>query len=517
MKPLLDWIDFGKISAERDDLLSEYFYDAGVLSSVIKSNTSFLILGRKGAGKTAVFRYFSENTSRFISDNNSLAISLSLQDYSWSAHEALANPTKATSLAFLQSWKFVIYVQAITAIKKKYEQNKERPPKSITSCARLVEKIYQNPYPTIGQVIGNKILSLSKLRLPGGGVNLEDGDLDEISIEAGELEFSDLSGDNSLIANLSRNIETITLIFESSIKNTPNLPTVFVCFDRVDEAWDEESIDSSKRLIAGLVSASESITSRLGGKIRPIVFLREDIFEELSLNDKNKLKADCGRLLAWQRDSLFRVILERVQYFAKSNGIVPAVSDIDSLFDKDKMRQGMAPSDYILRRTMMRPRDLIRILQTVTEDMAGRRDDPFGGDPVSTEKLECSSIYNAEATYSEWLRGEIVDEWRAQRPDITNYLNAIQNVGSTIVTRESLTNSLSNLGIKLTEAQVTEVIRFLFENSLIGLKVGKSQQWRFKCFQPMQGFIEADEYKVHDGLVRALNLREPRNANQDPS
>lgn len=66
MPEILDWIEFGKISAERDELLSKYFYDAGVLKSVLSSNVSFLILGRKGAGKTAVFRYFSENTDKFI-------------------------------------------------------------------------------------------------------------------------------------------------------------------------------------------------------------------------------------------------------------------------------------------------------------------------------------------------------------------------------------------------------------------------------------------------------------------
>lgn len=31
---ILDWIDFGKVSAERDDLLSRYFFDNGVLKAV---------------------------------------------------------------------------------------------------------------------------------------------------------------------------------------------------------------------------------------------------------------------------------------------------------------------------------------------------------------------------------------------------------------------------------------------------------------------------------------------------
>ena len=48
---ILDWIDFGKVSAERDDNLSSYFYDNGVLGNIINSESGFLVLGRKGAGK----------------------------------------------------------------------------------------------------------------------------------------------------------------------------------------------------------------------------------------------------------------------------------------------------------------------------------------------------------------------------------------------------------------------------------------------------------------------------------
>ncbi|EBC0262417.1 ATPase, partial [Salmonella enterica] len=56
---MLSWIEVGKLSAERDDNLVNYFFDNGVLQSVINTPSSFLILGRKGAGKTALFRYLT--------------------------------------------------------------------------------------------------------------------------------------------------------------------------------------------------------------------------------------------------------------------------------------------------------------------------------------------------------------------------------------------------------------------------------------------------------------------------
>lgn len=79
---ILDWIDFGKVSAERDDLLSHYFFDNGVLKSVCESPTSFLVLGRKGAGKTAIFRHLTENPREFLGAND-LLVPLSFEDYNW--------------------------------------------------------------------------------------------------------------------------------------------------------------------------------------------------------------------------------------------------------------------------------------------------------------------------------------------------------------------------------------------------------------------------------------------------
>ena len=119
---ILKWINVGKVSAERDDLLSEYFFDNGVLKGVIDSHSSFLVLGRKGAGKTAVFKYLSENKNQFIDDKDIL-IPLSFEDYNWNIHSLLIDENKAESFAYKQSWRFVILVECIKAYKERFNSN----------------------------------------------------------------------------------------------------------------------------------------------------------------------------------------------------------------------------------------------------------------------------------------------------------------------------------------------------------------------------------------------------------
>ena len=115
---ITDWIDFGQVSAERDENLSHYFFDNGVIQSVIGNRNQFLVLGRKGAGKTAVFKHLSENRSKFVGVND-LYVDLSLQNYSWDIHTLLATAGKSPALAYIHSWKYIIYLLAIKSLSQK--------------------------------------------------------------------------------------------------------------------------------------------------------------------------------------------------------------------------------------------------------------------------------------------------------------------------------------------------------------------------------------------------------------
>ncbi|WP_241051714.1 P-loop ATPase, Sll1717 family [Achromobacter xylosoxidans] len=508
---VLDWINFGKVSAERDDLLSHYFFDNGVLKSICDSPTSFLILGRKGAGKTAIFRHLTENPRKFLGSND-LLVSLSFEDYNWNIHALLKNENKSESLLYKQSWRFVILIESLKAVSGWFVNSGKPPPKQIITATKLLERLFDSPVPSIYQIVGRKLLSLSGFTLPKAGLDLDGGSLDSISVDGGEISFDQVQRNPSLQQHLAENIENLIDSLDKALSSTRDQwPTTFVCFDRVDEAWDEVSYDASRKVIAGLVAASDSINAQYRGRLRPIVFLREDIFDSLSLNDANKLREDCGALLHWTKDSIASLLLKRVNYFAEKHGQV-AITSLDALFDKTEMRQGARPSRYILLRTMMRPRDLISFLNRTVDAMKDKKNGLFVDETQEFERLECDSVYDAEPGYSEWLKLEVLEEWKVQRPSIVSLLNALQNHGSTNFSLENLVAELKKLSIPEAPAETLESLRFLFENSVIGFRLGSSNEWRFKCFYPSQGFVESEEYRVHHGLVRALNLTETRKA-----
>ena len=203
------------------------------------------------------------------------------------------------------------------------------------------------------------------------------------------------------------------------------------------------------------------------------------------------------------------MLLHRINFFAQCQGMEP-INDIDSLFDKKEMRQRNRPFNHIIKRTMMRPRDLIAFFRKLIQSMREELEDPFRDAPVSFDLLAARKIYDAEPGYSEWLEQEVLDEWKVQKPEIHDLFNVLRNHASTNFSKEDLSRELGKLGLENDTGTVDGHLRFLFDNSIIGFKLGQSAEWKFKCFYPSQGFVASPEYRVHEGLVRSLNLTESR-------
>ncbi len=495
---ILDWISVGQVAAERDDNLGNYFYDAGVSKKVVENPRQFLLLGRKGAGKTAVFRHIEQRPPHLFGVNDCL-VPLSLVNYSWKAHALLRNDEKAPTASQRDSWRFVIAVESIRALVRRAQELQTQVAPKIREAVAMLERIFSKPVPSWMDLLGEKLFRLAKVKAPS--VNAGEVDL-------GEVSFDDLKNDSSLRSELGRNLENITRTLETLLREGMKDERVFLIFDRLDEAWDQSSIDDCKRIITGLIHAADHCVSSFAGRVRPIIFLREDIYSDLDLNDKNKLKEDCGSVLMWDYTSLEKMILARINFFADANGQNTRTS-LNDIFDRKEMRARSAPSNYIFQRTFCRPRDVVAYMNKIIDaSREMRTENPADG--PDAQALRADAIYNAEPAYSEYLCNEIKDEWKTQEPDLEAYLMAFENIAISVFSASAFEDELRKKEPLLDRSAIRGVMRFLFDNSIIGIGInaGATRQWRYKCVYPTQRYADADQFRVHPGLKRHLGLRD---------
>ena len=496
----LDWLGVGDVSAERDQHLKDYFYDAGVSQSLVSNPKSYLLLGRKGAGKTAVFLHLL-SCPRDVFSPNDRVVGLSLQAYNWHGHRLLLDAQKNGGFQYRDSWRFVLALESLKALKDHSTESGEPLAAEIKSAIKVMEKIFASPLPSWKELLGDKLYTLSKLKLPKGGIT-EEG----VEAALGEVSFDQIRSDDALVVALRRNLEAMTSWLESSLKRAPASVRVFLVFDRLDEGWVSDFIGESKAIVSGLLHASEYALAEFGGKIRPLVFLREDIFSTLDVNDRNKLKEDCSANLRWSREQVEKLILRRINYFARRAGKTE-VATLDEIFLEQKIRSKTTPVKHAFNRTMCRPRDMVAFLNKV---ISAARNDSLSEE---NGKLSSAAMYAAEPDYSEYLYEELSDEWRNQRPDFLEYLRAVENLRYAVFSVDEFEQVLLDKGLVVDRASFRDVLRFLFDNSIVGITVGGSTQWRYRCFFPNQAFVDCDALKIHPGLIKRLGLTERTSPN----
>ena len=81
-RDILEVEDLGKIDAESDERLTDYFVKTSAYS-IISEHRKPIVLGRKGSGKTALFIALKRDNDI---QKDILIEGLSFKDYPWGAH-----------------------------------------------------------------------------------------------------------------------------------------------------------------------------------------------------------------------------------------------------------------------------------------------------------------------------------------------------------------------------------------------------------------------------------------------
>lgn len=485
-----EWFPEFQVSAETDVDLQSYFFQLPEVKQITESR-SWIVLGRKGMGKTAIYEHLK--TAQPAELNNFETICVNFSDYPWPAHQLYKESLAGELSAYQKSWRYLFFVKALSKLIEIKESQGDKLGKDLKWAKKYIEKIYGNPDPSLTEVIFSKVGRLNKVG--GPGVDVED-----ISFDIGEVSFEEVAENKQLQTKLRSNAFTLLGYFERIFKDNCKEEKILIALDQLDENWLQGEIEEYSKVLINLVNSCRSISldAELKNKLKVVPFLRTDIYHSLRFNDKNKLLQDSAIVISWDTDSLDDMFFERIKKYAPSDFKVEPSKKSGNLFEFNFARQGTPPIKYITRRSFFRPRDVIVYFNKIRECHQ----------PNKTGLYSSSELYEADREASSSVYNEIIDEWSNQFPEIESLLSVLQTIKVETFTYQDFSEKHNNEFPNLPESKKREHLSFLFDNSIIGQK--KQGRWEYVCSAPNLKINVEQEFRTHHALKYRLHLIESR-------
>lgn len=314
--------------------------------------------------------------------------------------------------------------------------------------------------------------------------------------------------------------EILDLLSETSFSDDQK--KYYIIIDQLDEDW--AASNTRYKFIRALIE--EIKVFRRIKNIKIIVALRKDllnsVFDLTRSSGFQEEKYESYILdIKWTPEQLTELVKKRVKEVYKKQYTKDDVT-LDDIFPTPKGGEtGMLPMDYIIERTLFRPRD---VLQFVNEAFMVA---------YNRERISWSSIHQAEAVYSLKRLRSLREEWGDIYPSFEQTIEILRNLPYKF-TRNSISetvldNVISELAVEETSDNcaliakqvldskarqsdaLNEIFLCLYTLSAIGFKVSSltKYKWSFRdsTHVSKSELKRASDIKVHKMLHSALDIR----------
>lgn len=482
---------FGGIDADTDPLLDNCFETHKAYMDA-RSHAKTVILGRKGSGKTAIFRQF-----RKIEDTNTHVVGHVFSDYPWHHHAKQKQAGVPEEHCFVSSWEYLIYVALAEIL---FHRDKSQPWSSdakehMTVISNFIIDTYGSTTPELANIF-SPVMEVKLKAEFGIDLKLLHG---KVSGEAVPMAHLPL-----VVSEINKQLQRRTIASANPSNN------YFVCFDELDLGFSLAGEDYKLQL-TGLIVAARKINAaarQAGKNLSIIIFLRDDIYNTLHFEDKNKITVSSVSLIEWDVETSGPSLKSLAEKRLGETLGIPQEGSWDQVFDETKEMTGhQTKYRHITDRTFLRPRDIIQFLNEVLRVHRINHADP-------ATQVNNKDVIDARPRYSQYLLSELDDEIRKHHPNYETYLEVFRTVGSLQFTLQDLENACQKRpDLLLEDIKPLQMLSQLFEFSIVGFYKpggrgfgGADYVWRHKDRR-----IEFDEratsFRIHPGFMEVLGLK----------
>ena len=486
---------FGKDDAETDftssGLLQGSFLKTTIFEQ-IKSRSKSLVIGRKGAGKSALCLILKRELNK---DDETYACVVTPDAISADEIKRF----QMTGINEQQSkkliWRYIFLVQICKFLLEASRHNSNTDWKSNAEGATESEWSGKPDYSSQFKKIRDFLVENQEV----DDLNFQESFWRIINRIQTALTFKALGQaielKTSTAGNEGLDFNSKLEFLENYLKTLLNYLSdykFFLLVDKVDEIWDGNP--SSNEMVIGLLMASKEI-NQMHNNVSCAVFLRTDIYEQLQFFDKDKLRGDEVPVL-WNSKTLPEIILERARSSIGKENLRPEKFWSDYFPSKV---DSVEASDFIVSHTLMRPRDIIQLCNLCVD--TARRE---GLGSVSPQH-----ILQALDMYSGWKLNDLIGEYRVNYPFLNDVLIIFSNT-SYVMPRIRFEEIYSRLRASLEERypnydlglSLDSILNILYGIGFIGVE--RVNEVVFYYEDP--GTVEDEDslFVVHPAFRRAL-------------
>lgn len=368
---------FGKDYAQDDENLKHYFIKTRQYRE-LKSGSRYLVLGRKGSGKSALFKMLADETAQTAT----IPVKIAFDVHDFIQIENILKQNNITTklnddFRYSLAWQDFLISEIIQSALKKGAD-------TFGDDNLLKRHLVDQGFLKEGRVMrfAESLINVVK------GINYKG---DKYSID---LNFQPLKN----IAQADQDLvnDAINYLFQNN--------NFFVLIDNLDEPW-KNNIEMNSWL-RGLVFAIRNLKSAYNN-LRIIAFLRTDIFDVISKeSDLFDARSEITTI-SWDDNAYYNLkslVAARIAYyFNLEYNDTSEINDMwDRVFPKYMIYNGKQNNmaTYMIDRTLLRPRELLQFCREVVSSS-------------QTRFLPCdqNAVNSAEVNYSYWKVTDLAGEY----------------------------------------------------------------------------------------------------------
>lgn len=480
---VVDRLYFGRDDAERDmadGLLRSGFQETAAYDVAV-SGRKMLVIGRKGAGKSAI-------CVRLRADGaHSGGTILITPDHTAGDEirrfELQGLPgDNAKSLI----WRYVFAVHAARHLVKHARSHRRRPPPSVKRLRRFLKANQEWLEEGLSDRVAKGVRGLR------GSMSLE-----AFGFSAG-VELAKAPTEGSRAAHQLAVIEKGVAAAFDDLGCAGAHPPLLLLVDQMEQVWSAER--ESHSMVIGLLLAARHVAGLYGGSLRCLLFLRSDIYDSLTFGEGDKFRSDELRI-TWTENELEKLILRRA---GVSLGEETTAEWLwGEVFPRTVA--GEPTASYLFTRTLPRPRDIIQYLNECqsTALANGHRD-----------RILVLDVLQATRQFSEWKMKDLVQEHLVAHPFLDRLFPLFQNTGY-VVTRSALEARFLPVSETLRQQfpayakalTIPGILRTLYEVGFLGVRRGNDVVYSGGPWLPNQPHEE--EFHIHPCFRTALDATTP--------